>query len=355
VRKLKTGWRRLQSQENQVRFYQTYEWFECVADHLITDEKELIFVVAESHGEIVGVFPLQVVERVRSALPIRALQLPQHPHIPLCDFIVDSSLHRAELFAEFLRWLNNKSGLRWDVLQMERSPIGSCADTLISESSPAMSISHVSGSIAEIGCADGDGLSHLSGRFARNLARLERRARRLGELSFVSCSGSVRMTDALDQFIEVEDDSWKGTLKSSIASSDVLKNFYTSVARRFDGEIACRINLLRLGDETIAAQFGIISAEVYFMLKIGYRQQYSALGPGNLLLAAALKQYARDPSVKKVNLVTCPTWADKWQTHASLICARKVMRPSIKGALLYATLRTRHQNDSLSKTERAEC
>jgi hypothetical protein len=142
------------------------------------------------------------------------------------------------------------------------------------------------------------------------------------------------MTDALDQFIEVEDDSWKGTLKSSIASSDVLKNFYTSVARRFDGEIACRINLLRLGDETIAAQFGIISAEVYFMLKIGYRQQYSALGPGNLLLAAALKQYARDPSVKKVNLVTCPTWADKWQTHASLICARKVMRPSIKGGTM---------------------
>ena len=149
------------------------------------------------------------------------------------------------------------------------------------------------------------------------------------------------MEEGLRLFIDIENDGWKGDRHSSIASAANLRQFYASLSTRFAMESQCRINVLQVGAEPIAANFGIVSNGTYFILKIGFRQRFAELGPGNLLLASTIRHFSADPEVHTVSLVTSPGWAEKWKTKAKPICTHTVFRKTLKGRMLYIIMQGR--------------
>jgi len=337
---LKSGWQRLQALDSSTKYYQSYEWYACMAESLLADDDELLFIAVESENRLLGICPLQTARRVHCGLPITCLQFPVHSHAVLRDFLVHPSLYGVGLFSQLVEFLNKRAGITWDLLQLEGSPLGSCSDRLATERKISLGRSAISGSIAEIHCgATGESpLSHLSGHFRRNLARIERRAARLGDLSFVPYTKDENMQEGLRLFVEIENDNWKGDVGSSIASAAELRRFYSSISQQFTGDSRCQINLLRIGSESVAAQFGIVSNGTYFILKIGYRKRHAELGPGNLLLASTIRHFSEGREVHTVNLVTSPEWAEKWKTHAIPVCTHTVVRKSAKGLLLYVIM-----------------
>lgn len=310
---------------------------------LLRDADELLLVVAESDEGLIGVFPLQLERRARFGVAVRRLQFPAHAHAVTCDFLVHPSLYGMQVFSQLIEYLHKSADVRWDIMQLARSPLGSCSDRLATEDEIYLGRSVVSGSISEIECgAQGrDPLSHLSGRFCRNLARLERRAARQGELALQSYTIDTDIEEGLRLFVDIENDGWKGEAGSSIASAANLQEFYRSLALGFAGKSRCCINILRIGGEPVAANFGIISNGTYFILKIGFRQRYATLGPGNLLLVATLRHFSEDLHVHIVNLVTSPEWAEKWKTNAKPVRTHTVFRNSLKGRLLYVMMHTK--------------
>ena len=333
---LESGWQRLQARDSNTTFYQTYEWFASVVEFLLADDDECLFVTAEAEQELVGVFPLQIIRSVHYGVPFWSLVFPQHRHVNECDFLVHPAMYDVGLFSQLIEFLHGCPEIRWDMLQLERSPLGSCSDRLATEQKIPLGRSAISGSISEIDCESPEksSLVHLAGRFRRNLARLERRAARHGELSHVSYFGGADVEEGLCLFVDIENDGWKGAAGSSVASAANLQQFYVSLAVRFAGEPRCCINVLRIGKETVAANFGIISSGTYFILKIGFRQRFAELGPGNLLLASTIRHFSRDPDVNTINLVTSPEWAEKWKTNANPLCTHTVFRSSLKGHVL---------------------
>lgn len=333
---LKSGWLRLQGLDNRTRYYQTYEWYACIAESLL--EYDLLFVAAEADDSLVGVFPLHIGKRVRFGFSLNYLQLPTHSHARLGDFLVDPALYDSGLYSRLIRFLRNTRELRWDFIQLDDTPLGSCADRLAMEDSILFGSSEVSGSISEIACSGGEGesLSHLSSRFKRNVLRLERRACRLGEVSFEVFQNEENLEEGLALFLDIEHDGWKGEAGSSIASDAALRKFYSSLVKHFGASNNCRINVLRVGLEAVAAHFGIIVDETFFMLKIGYREAFSKLGPGNILLAHVLRHFSNDPLVNTVNFVTSPAWAEKWKSQSLPVCTHTIFRTSFRGLSAFA-------------------
>jgi len=176
-----------------------------------------------------------------------------------------------------------------------------------------------------------ENMAHVSSRFRRNMRRLRKRAEGIGPVTFEACRGAQASSEGLPLFLDVEHDSWKSASGSSIASEERLVRFYEAVSRMEGSGRECQVNLLKIGGETAAAQFGIRSGRTYYMLKIGYRDSYSEIGPGNLLLSDTIEYFTRDPGIDTINLVTAPPWAEKWKSHEVPLASHFIYRNSLRG------------------------
>lgn len=339
---LKSSWESLQALNDSACFFQTYEWYSCIAESLLADIDDFLLVIATLNNEVVGIFPLQLANRVYRGVDVVQLQFPTHSHAVLRDFLVHPSLRDVGFFPQLISYLRRTADFSWDIMRLEKMPSGSCAERLAAQEPLRAVISAPHGSMSEIRCSDRENatLNHLSGRFRRNICRMERKAEKQGALTFVPCADKSCLEEAFRLFMDIENDSWKGDAGSSIASDIALQRFYELLVDRDSGDMKIQINLLRIGSETVAAQFGVVSDSTYYVLKIGYRQDYSSLGPGNLILAQTVRHFSLDPQVRAINLVTSPEWARKWKSHSAGFYKLTAFGNTIKGKAICIAYRS---------------
>lgn len=159
----------------------------------------------------------------------------------------------------------------------------------------------------------------LSPRQLRNLDRLARRAEReLGSLSLRTWRGARGMDEGFDLFTTVEGAGWKGDWRhlSALGYRPRERRFYREVLRGLAVHGEARVDALCAGGRPLAAHLALRGGDTWYLLKIGYDEQYRRWGPGGLLLRRFLDAMAADPSVDRVHLVTAPAWADRWHMDA---------------------------------------
>jgi CelD/BcsL family acetyltransferase involved in cellulose biosynthesis len=337
---LRDAWRTLEMAAPALHVYQTYDWYECMLNHLARDGEAYIFVLATQRDSVIAIFPFRLEVETQLGLNYRVLDLPTHPHVLLRSAALHPRACRTDIFRKLISYLQRLSRPGWDVLRIHRVPADSPMDNLCRTIDSPLRVSWSSGSVSVIGCGDKgtDNLSHLSARFRRNLRRLGKRASAQGPTKLVACRGPETLQRGLRLFLEVEHDSWKSASRSSVASDENLVNYYTSLSQAKGDTYECQINLLQVGDETIAAQFGIRSHDTFFVLKIGHRQAFAGVGPGNLLLSEAVHYFSDDPHIALVNLTTAPPWTEKWKSHSISLMTHCIFRRSLTGmAICMAT------------------
>jgi CelD/BcsL family acetyltransferase involved in cellulose biosynthesis len=162
---------------------------------------------------------------------------------------------------------------------------------------------------------------HLNSGRRSDLRRARRNAEKIGSLSFVNITPKADELDALlTEVFRVESANWKGEAGSGLAYDPAIQGFY----RRFS-QLACsqgilRILLLNCGEQTAAVQLGVDYKKRFWLLKMGYDQQFARCSPGELLMAESLR-FAAERGMEGFEFMgTRESWTHKWtdQAHASV-------------------------------------
>jgi CelD/BcsL family acetyltransferase involved in cellulose biosynthesis len=122
------------------------------------------------------------------------------------------------------------------------------------------------------------------------------------------------MERCFGEFLTVENSGWKGRAgeATAIALHPQLECYYRRLLQAFGDRGDCELNLLRLNGQCIAAQFCVTMGGVWYLLKIGYDEQYAKHSPGSLLLEDVLVRLCANPEVKLANLASDASWHLNW-------------------------------------------
>lgn len=312
-------------------------WVGAYLAHLCPDPDRLIFVTARHQGSLSAVLPLEVRSRHLHGLAFREAALVEHPHLNLADITCDGRFG-ARAWRAMLGWMQSGRRVGWDTLRLAPLADGSLLDWLMRtpgalpgqppEAEPI-------GATAWIDCRD-DPLARTSRAHRANLRRFQRRAESRGPLRYERLDTPAATAGALDHFLAVEADGWKGRAGTAIAvtGSAGVRGFYADLAAQAAPAGGCRIHLLHLGDEVIAAHFAMVTGRTVHLLKIGYREAHADLAPGMLLLRDVLDDVAGDPGLDRVSLVTDPPWAHLWAPQRAPVRQYRLFHPSWRGWLM---------------------
>ena len=334
---LRTEWKQLQAETPDISYYQTYEWHDSVLTNLLARASTTFYIAAYLGRNLRGVFPLRWSMTRAMGLPIRTLTFNIHPHISRHDFLVDPAFEQAVCWKSLISFVERCLGYRFDRLDLRGLSENSCAHRVVRGNKAIGAAPPQVGEAAIIDCAGtfDENKAVLPARAARNIRRLERRALQRSDVKFSSYRGHEITEDVITSFMEIEDDGWKGLRMTSILSDLSLQRFYASLVNNLDKPHECQINTLSVADVDVATQFGIVSNDVFHILKIGYRQEYADIGPGNLILYYAVRDSSEDDSISAINLQTDRDWSRYWASETEQYYRHIIFQPTLSGCMLY--------------------
>ena len=92
---------------------------------------------------------------------------------------------------------------------------------------------------------------------------------------------------------KIEARSWKGAAGTALIHDPVRTAFYRHYAQAACRRGTLRLCWLRFGATTVAVQFAIEEGRRFWLLKIGYDEEFARCSPGNLLVCETLRYAVR--------------------------------------------------------------
>lgn len=144
-----------------------------------------------------------------------------------------------------------------------------------------------------------------------------RRLRRIAEkMGPVDCEVLAPRFDELDRLLDeayqVEAASWKGEAGSALAVDHEKGAFFRRYAREACRDGSLRLAFLRIGGRAAAMQIAIQCAGGFWLLKIGYADEFARCSPGMLLMAETIRHAACCRLRTYELLGTAQPWTRLW-------------------------------------------
>lgn len=125
----------------------------------------------------------------------------------------------------------------------------------------------------------------LSARRRQDYRRARRKLEESGPVTFdLRIPSSTTVRAELEEAMRVEAAGWKSERGSALSRNEKLGGFFHELAARLASRGELRICFLRVGGVAIATQIGIEHAHRWWILKIGYDEQWSDYSPGIQLM-----------------------------------------------------------------------
>lgn len=314
----------------------SYAWVASFLDHQLQPGQAWRCLFAYAGEDLVGVLP---VIGVRPGLPGVRLHGTEDAHTrsgyPL--LAVDRPRETLSALLDLLdtvqpRWLWLRcSGVR------EGSPALSTGQ-LPTARTAAMSAARGDGSIV---CTRGnidEFDTRLHANFRRNLRKARNRSQREHAAVFRFQRGSdAAPVELLDRFLDLEAAGWKGTAGTAITCSPRLVDFYRALTRRLAERGWLEWHFLDLDGAAAGGHLAVRFGRSLSLVKIGYDEKFSRLGPGNLLFHETVGRAFADDDIDEVNCVTDMTWHDNWQltkaAYSDLLISPRRLLPTAAGAV----------------------
>jgi CelD/BcsL family acetyltransferase involved in cellulose biosynthesis len=136
---------------------------------------------------------------------------------------------------------------------------------------------------------------NLSSRRSSDLRRARRKAEKIGPVKIEILSPQPNELDPLlDLAFAIEANSWKGRMKTALVEDVTRGTFFRQYAHYASREGILRTCFLHIGDKTVAMQLAVECSNRFWLLKIGYDEQFAHCSPGNLLLRNTIKYAAEN-------------------------------------------------------------
>lgn len=166
-----------------------------------------------------------------------------------------------------------------------------------------------------------------------DLRRARRRAEKRGEVrsEVVDVTSSDELQRHLRSAFRIEASGWKGRNNTAILCNDSRREFFQSLASSARQEGTLRLVFLKVAGEDSAVQFSIESANEYWLLNIGYRDDFKECSPGNLLLEDTIKAAAMSGLSRYNFLGKEEPWTRRWTSQARDCVVFAAYRPNAFG------------------------
>ena len=334
---LKAYWDEVFQTIKESSFVQRYEWFDAYLKSELDSSFYYCFVVFLREQRPVAVFPLQYRITSRFGLPLRTWWILPPRELMLNDFVFDPSEENRGILDHLVKYLNTRHEQPWDLLQLKHCREGGAVDGAIISSRPARCVSFFGHYSKYLPCNDevDNSIAKCSAKFRRNLRRLWKKFREKGEVTTHFYQDISELDSAFEEFIEVESAGWKAESKTALKYNDSLRSFYQAIVDAFGKNGNCVIHTMKLDGRPVASQLSVISGSTYNMLKIGYDEEFRAIGPGTLLLDETVNFYSKEDTIDTVSFVTSSAWADKWNPEMSYVDDHFIYSRTLRGLVCY--------------------
>jgi GNAT acetyltransferase-like protein len=317
------------------------QWYDAYLEASAQPQR-VYFFVARRGSDIVAIFPLERRTLVVLGVPLAAWVLPHHDHMPFSDVI--APVEELPFLIPPLLGVLKRHGA-WALLVARNVLADSSLATLARDPRFAHHVVRGKGHCHYLDCDQpyDSLLASFSRKQRANLRRHRANLSSLGVLETVMTSNVGMMERCFSEFLEVEGSGWKGRSGegTAIALHPDLERYYRRLLQTFGARGECELNLLRLDGRCIAAQFCVTVAGVWYLLKIGYDEQYAKYSPGTLLLEDVLIRLCASPNVKFANLASDASWHLNWSPLALGMADYQLAAPGAGGHLAVFLLRTR--------------
>ena len=164
---------------------------------------------------------------------------------------------------------------------------------------------------------DSDPEEQLSSRLRSDLRRALRKADALGEVSYeIIQPGSEReFLQLYDQAMRVEVSGWKGRSGSALASDVAYQEFFRRYGIRALDKGILRFAFMRIDSAVVAMQYAVQTDSAFWLLKIGYDEEYGKCSPGMLLMLNTLRYAANQRLLSYELLRYSAPWTQRWTSH----------------------------------------
>ena len=134
-------------------------------------------------------------------------------------------------------------------------------------------------------------LASKSQKFRKNLKAARNRLQAAGPLQYQTHSGHTpRLHEMLAAYEELEGRSWKAKGAVGVTQSVEHLRFYRHLIDHFGADGRLVLRSLRVGDQLVAATFGLIHGRTFYSLHIAHDASYARCSPGTLLESLELEE-----------------------------------------------------------------
>jgi CelD/BcsL family acetyltransferase involved in cellulose biosynthesis len=178
----------------------------------------------------------------------------------------------------------------------------------------------------------------LQGRLRSDLRRARRKADATGLVSFeiIRPASSQEFLSLYDSVLKVESAGWKGRSGSALATDTMPQQFYRRYGIRAAEKGILRLAFMRIDSAIVAMQFAVQTCGRFWLLKIGYDEEYAMCSPGHLLLLETLRYAWAQRLVSYEFLGRSETWTQRWTTLERPTVRVDACPYNIKGMLALA-------------------
>lgn len=179
--------------------------------------------------------------------------------------------------------------------------------------------------------------SKLSSRRRSDLKRMARIAGEFGEVTYEIASPGIGEVDGLvEEAFDVEARNWKGRAGTAISNVQPVADFYRAYARRAAAAGLLRLAFLRIDGEAAAMQFAVQCDHAFWLLKIGYVDEYRRCSPGNLLMRHTIAHAAQQGLGAYEFLGKESDWTRLWTEEARPVSSLRLYPINVSGAAVLA-------------------
>ena len=149
-----------------------------------------------------------------------------------------------------------------------------------------------------------------------DLRRKRRRAEKIGQVDVRVLVPTLNDFDThFETALDIEHASWKGDAGSSLVDNSVLRAFFEAYCRQACANQHLRFFFLDINGVPVAMHIAIESDQALWILKLGYRQEYSNCSPG-IALAHSSIQYCFEKGLSRYEFLgSTEGWQSAWPSQ----------------------------------------
>jgi CelD/BcsL family acetyltransferase involved in cellulose biosynthesis len=145
---------------------------------------------------------------------------------------------------------------------------------------------------------------HVSAKRRRDLARNRRRLEQLGRVEYRAYSCGAGLARALEAFLEIETNGWKGRKGTALGCNEAGRKFAVAAFTGQEHDSICRADLLTLDETPIAVSLTVFADRTGFTVKCAYDEAYRSYSAGLLLEIEVVRSFLSDKWADRLDAST---------------------------------------------------